>query len=747
MTKSHKKLLVLLGAVICTLCLIFGITACNSGGEHKHKFGGFWLFDDAEGHYRLATCHPEVKSELEPHVDETGDFKCDLCGYVMHVHVDEDGDNFCDECRNEIHKHTFEEGWAFNEYKHWHEASCEHFIERSDYVDHSFTQGVCECGIKESEIKVYDLYKNSPEYAQTSLYFPHWLKWLADNDIVEVEFTESGDGVYHYSDGRSEVRFLGARTVKVKAVSDVEPLADVWIMVAMSNDNKYYEANGTIALGLAKTDSNGIAEITFRPVGGYSSAKIEYRIRVAEAKDIAIYLNIDEEDARPIPNRYVVSGGNEGFEYMPCEVSENGSSDDIAVTIEFTYSKGWTAYYKHYLPYRRYYTDMLNAEGLVEEGFEYELTTSGDNLFDYFYFSPQQYDFSKGSSGAENRKIEANAKLVSSGVYRISFTVEGDANAVLYFWDEMGIQLDGAGYMTNPDGTPASVYVTAISGTGSTDKYTGGNFIDLEITIDNGLRLYQFGIKSEASAKVNFTVQRTGDYDPNKPDYYLEKVEDGKYSVSATLVSYITTNFGLPKDVPAGVYTLTVTPKSEITQYAGMVYAYKEDGKQISLWEGTGASGYSAKRIIKGVITVNEGDKVVGIGSACNRSIIGTVTLERYEFPAFNADGEYAYLPATPESWETSYSNPLSATPGEYTLEIIVYTNVSDDKKLQMKITIGDTVYTIDLPEVYNSPGSALYTLTYKTSVTLGEHDATISLICGISYSLTARVKMTPVTE
>ncbi|MCH5146875.1 MAG: hypothetical protein J1F61_02570 [Clostridiales bacterium] len=741
MTKFHTKLLVFLSVLICSLCLILGITACNnSGGEHKHTFGGFWLFDGADGHYRFATCHPEVKSELEPHVDETGDFKCDLCGYVMHVHVDEDGDFKCDECQTVIHKHTYKEEWSFNEISHWHEADCEHFIERSDYDDHNFVEGVCECGVKESEVKVYDLYKNSPEY---QLYFTQWLDWLAEHEITSVEITESGDGVYHYKDGHSEVRFLGARTVKVKATSEGEPLANVWIMVSMANDNSYYEHNGTIALGIAKTDESGIAEITFTPVGGYSSSKIQYRIRIAERKDIAVFEGVIEENASlPFPNRYQVAGGNDGFEYVPYEVSENGSSDDIAAAIEFTYSAGWNTYNKHYLPYRRYYTDMLNAEGLVEEGFTYELTTSGDNLFDYFYFSPQQYDFKQGSNSEENRTIEANAKLASSGVYRISFTIEGNATAVLYFWDEMGIQLDGAGYMTNPDGTPASAYVTAISGTGSTDKYTGGNFIDLEITIDNGLRLYQFGIKSDVECKVTFTVERTGDYDPNKPDFNLEKVEEGKYSVSdANLVSYVTTNFGLPKDVPAGVYTLTVTPISKINQYAGMVYAYTEEGKQVSLWEGTGASGYSAKRLIKGIISINEGDKVLGISSACNTEITGTVTLERYDFPTFNANGEYAYLPATPETWETSYTNTLSATPGEYTLEIIVYTNISGDCTLPMKVKIGDNVYTIDKPSVY--AGGGIYDLTYKTSVTVGENDTTISLLCGMNYSLTARVKLT----
>ena len=350
MTKLRTKLLVLLSVLICSLCLCFGITACSSTGNtggHTHKFGGFWLYDGDDGHYRLATCHPEVKSELEPHVDENNDFNCDVCGFVMHVHVDEDGDLKCDECQTVIHKHTYEDGWTFNENKHWHKANCDHFIERSGYADHDFTAGnVCECGVKESEVKVYALYQNSPEY---NLYFTQWLAWLKAEGIT-VEYTASGDGIYHYEDGTSEVRFLGERTVKVKAQADGEPLSDVWFMVTLFTNNEYYQNNGTMALGIAKTDASGIAEIAFNPVGGYSSGMVQYRIRVALAADVALALKIDEEKAMPIPNRYVTSNNRL---YYPYEVNENSNSEDIAATVSFTFSKGWNAYKTIELPYKR----------------------------------------------------------------------------------------------------------------------------------------------------------------------------------------------------------------------------------------------------------------------------------------------------------------------------------------------------------------------------------------------------------
>ena len=701
----------------CDVCLTTNI--------HKHSFSAEWSYD-GEGHWKAATCkHSELKSEYAEHVDEDGngygDGVCDICGY------------------SELyHEHKFEEEWTINESVHWHVAICIHFLEKGSYAAHSFNgKGVCECGVEKNYVEVYGLYKKTG-----NLTFVEWLRWLEDKGVVRVEKTESGDGIYYYKDGTNEFAFLGDRTVKVKAVdTEGNPLAHVWLMVAefrLSN-GEYVAVNGKIALGLAETNDNGEAIITFSPVDGYSTSNINYRLRVAEAKDIASYLGIDEGDVKPIPNRYSLA---EGFEYSVVDVSENASNEDV-VALTFRYSAGWNAYDKFYLPYRRYYTDMLHAEGLVEEGFEYEHITSGNNLFDYFYFSPQKYDFSQGSNPEENRIIENNAKIAASGIYRISFTVEGNATAVLYFWDEGGVHLDGAGYMVNADGTPANSYITAISGEGNTDKYTGGNFIEFEIATEVGLRLFQFGIKSDVECKVIFTVERTGDYDPNKPDYGLQMEAEGKYSVSdATLISYEVTRFALP-EVPAGVYTLTVTPIYEMNKYAGMLYAYTDEDNRVSLWEGTGANGTSAKRQPKGIISINEGDSILCIISSNSKSFSCTVTLEKYEVPVFNADGEYAYLPATPESLVTSYEIPLSATPGEYTLEIIVYTNISEDGKLPMKVKIGEKAYTIDLPSIYGS--NNIYDLTYKTSVTVGNQDTTISLICGMSYSLTARVKLTAV--
>lgn len=45
------------------------------------------------------------------------------------------------------HVHTFEEAWSYNEHRHWHAATCEHFGQTSGGANHTFSNGVCTvCG-------------------------------------------------------------------------------------------------------------------------------------------------------------------------------------------------------------------------------------------------------------------------------------------------------------------------------------------------------------------------------------------------------------------------------------------------------------------------------------------------------------------------------------------------------------------------------------------------------------------------
>ena len=727
MTKFHKKLLVFLSVLVCTLCLCFGLVACNpSSGDntneddgHTHTFAGAWLYDGAEGHYQLATCHPTVKSALEAHVDESEDGKCDVCDYPMTSEDDE-------------HTHTYKEEWTFNEKKHWHDASCEHFIERSEYNDHDFVEGVCECGVKESEVKVYDLYRNSPEY---DLEFVDWLDWLKDNGIISVEFTASGDGIYHYED-HSEVRFLGERTVKVKAVVDGEPLADVWFMVAMYQpaETGYFESNGTIALGIAKTDATGVAEITFRPVGGYSSADIEYRIRIAEARDIAKVEKLEEESAKPIPNRYEVKGGNEGFEYKPYEVSENANSDDIAATIEFVYSKGWNAYNTIYLPYRRYWADQLNGTDIQEEGTTYNFTSSGDNLFDYFIFSPQQYDYKQGGTEEKNLQIVENAKIASSGVYTITFTVDRNANAELYYWNEEGVNL-GAFHYTNPDGTPSNMYLTEKSGE--------NNFVTVTISTAEGLRYYQLGIKTDIECNVTMTVERTGDIGFDGTFEWDTQTNKSEITVDIRQDDIMTFDLNA---VPEGLYVLTIPkyddgPVSGNTD-VGRYYVWTDDDEQ-KMYVWVPKEFKDVYGVPKGIIKITESTNFIYLQNTNVEKKNCKITLEKYELPTVT--NEFAAVPVTPSSYENSYTLPLSVSAGTYNLSVWIAHESNGGADKPLSVYIGDNQNQLTEPDVYKGILNTFY--TYSETVEIGEGDSTISIRCSTEYAFFAGVEIKQIEE
>ena len=744
MKKLHKKLLVFLSVLVCSLCLVFGLAACNNTNgdntnkpdddEHTHTFGGVWLYDGADGHYRLATCHPDVKSDLEPHVDGNENGKCDVCDYPMAAEEDE-------------HKHDFEEKWTFNEKKHWHNAICEeHFTDRDGYADHSFKEGVCECGVKESEVKVYDLYRNSPEY---DLEFVDWLEWLVDNQVVEVEYTESGDGVYHYEDGHEELRFLGERTVKVMAQSDGEPLANVWFMVAMysSELQGYYENKGTIALGIAKTDATGVAEISFHPVGGYSSATIKYRLRLAERKDIAVFEGVTEENASlPFPNRYEVKGGAKGFEFEPYEVSENANSDDIAATIEFNYSIGWNTYNKIYLPYRRYYGDLINGENLKEEGTTYQFKSSGEDLFDYFYFSPAKYSLKGSSSTEENDKIVENAKIASSGVYKISFTVDRNANADLFFWDEQGVVFDAFHY-TNLDGTPSDMYITARSGgTAGSGKYTGGDFVEVKIRPSIGLRLFQFGIKTDIECNVTVTVERTDNYGVGTVATFVwdEDSQKSEVKVEFPVDEIVQTEI---EGFSAGAYKLSIERRGSTTfDDATRYYAWTDtDQRKVCIYSPSYGSVDDVHIDVdfKCVITITEDTKYIYLQDI-NGSKNRTVTLEKYTTDTPVTLNQPVHIPVAPQTSDVSFTLPLSVPAGTYEMVVRFYNIVNLHSTNILPVYIGGTKHELDNPQ---HDDSRRRTSTYTATIDIGENDNTISIRCLTEYYFTAAVHIKEIKE
>ena len=175
MKKQFRTFFVLLFAVLCTVCLAFGLTACQT---HEHSYADTWTSDDTY-HWHAPTCDDtdEVKDKAE-HVDNNEDEKCDVCAvHVEHKHryaeewtsdetghwhvaicshtsekteieehVDADENGECDVCKYELgHEHTFsEEEWESDETGHWHPATCAHTQAKGDFAVHGFDDvGTC----------------------------------------------------------------------------------------------------------------------------------------------------------------------------------------------------------------------------------------------------------------------------------------------------------------------------------------------------------------------------------------------------------------------------------------------------------------------------------------------------------------------------------------------------------------------------------------------------------------------------
>lgn len=804
MKKHICKVLVPLFSIICMICLIICLSACNDGKAHKHSYGNweitaptndvtgnaiktcktckegtdghqvkvtlpvlsdtnytktedtatcagngeiiytividnetivftietlakehsfdesFWLGDGLT-HWYGTTCGHDVKGSEGPCVDENEDSKCDICGYPVHQHtyvwngddnehwlepncghttaikdkgphIDSNNNDLCDICNRLVkHTHKYSDEWTFNESKHWHAPTCIDTKDGKDEAEHSFEDGVCECGVKEIEADAYKILKEKTDMQES---FTSWLDSIKANGVINITVTESGDVIYAYSDGTTEAAYVAERTVKVKAVSSGEGVANVWVMLTLYKDGAYQEIKGRLALGIAETDENGIAEITFTPVSGYSSNSVDYRVRLAEKKDIAAYLGKSEENTpKPIPNRYTAIGNSDT--YISVEVSENAVLDDIAGQFSFNFSKGWNAYEQFTLPYARYYEKPYEGIDLRETGKTYEFTASGENLFDYFYFTPSnRYSFASADGSFTPDQLAViveNFQKAASGIYKIHFTVVGNANVTLYYWNEGGVNM-GAYHVTNADGTPSDEYITSISGgTADEGKYTGGNFVNVKVTPANGLREYQFGIKSDAAVKIIFTVERVGDY----------VIEDnptitvGDNNKITLLGNGEITALEL-QDVPGGYYYLTINTPDEIEKRSGLFSAYVDPSCVSSVWDGISQ--------FKGIIDIPTGTPSLYI---CNyysaegeEFITVSVNISVYEQPVVKL-GEEISVPISGMGRGSGIEIPLdeSVTSGKYYFELTLSGGQAlSGASWYVRVLVGDNDYSFSLP-------------------------------------------------
>lgn len=736
-----------------------------SSSAKGHSFNeDFWL-GDGSTHWHGSTCGHNVKRDEAPCVDENGDSNCDVCGYSIHKHsyvwngnddehwkepncgdtteikekephIDADNDDMCDTCGKILtHTHKYSEDWTFDENTHWHAPMCTDTSEGVDEDLHTFKDGVCKCGVKEAEINAYRILKEKTDLQDS---FAEWLAVLKSAGVVAVRITESGDVVYDYSDGTVEGVYIAERTVRAEAItSDGNAVEGVWFMVSAFKNGEYQVIDGSIALGIGQTDKQGVVEITFLPVAGYSNSGTVYRVRLAEKKDVASKLGVPEDEiGRTIPNRYVLNEKSAGKIYT-IEVCEDPTAEGIIGQFTFDFSKGWNAYEQFILPYARYYKDPLNAKGIAEENTTFEFITSGDNLFDYFYFIPaNNYSFESANGKTPPEQlaiIEKNFAIAASGHYKLYFEIiDGDATATLYFWNEKGVNL-GSYHNTNPDGTPSSEYITSLSGgTAGSGHYSGGNFVNVVIEPANGLRYYQLGLKSSGICKVKITVERTGDYIENLADYMLTWNDGEQISLSGVkLTAYATTSFALI-NVPAGLYALTFDNGFSAKDVEALtVYTDSDSKKKITVWEGdvpsvafmeTGAQ-------YKCIIRITEQTSILYVVNAA-RIVSCTAVLEKYTLPTLSVD-ETGFLPvSSAQSIQMQLNDSLS---GEYKITIGVcgINNISSS----LNVYVGNKKYTL----TYAS-GGYINRYVYTGIINIEDGDKTISISSGTAYSYTASV-------
>ena len=135
---------------VCSVCK-YKETAEIAQLAHTHKFSTDWTYDGTY-HWKAAICgHTGEVSEKAAHVfeweitknpteTEEGEKKgtCTVCEYKTTEVIEK-----------LAHTHKFATDWTSNATHHWYAATCEHTTEVSAKAEHTYTNGICECGMRE----------------------------------------------------------------------------------------------------------------------------------------------------------------------------------------------------------------------------------------------------------------------------------------------------------------------------------------------------------------------------------------------------------------------------------------------------------------------------------------------------------------------------------------------------------------------------------------------------------------------
>ena len=124
---------------------------------HDHTFATDWTSDETH-HWYAATCEHTTEvsgkaahsfgdwtttKEATEEVEGTREKSCTVCGYKATEAIEK-----------LAHTHKFATDWTKDETHHWHAATCEHTTEVSDKTEHTYTNGVCICGLPEGFVLI-----------------------------------------------------------------------------------------------------------------------------------------------------------------------------------------------------------------------------------------------------------------------------------------------------------------------------------------------------------------------------------------------------------------------------------------------------------------------------------------------------------------------------------------------------------------------------------------------------------------
>lgn len=735
--------------------------------ELRHTYSELWLADGENGHYHPATCHDGVKSAVEPH-DYDANFKCRVCDY-QHNHTpdltewknDENGhwhattcghdvkldyaehtdvnpkNEVCDVCNHVVpHVHEMSEEWTIDENKHWHISTCHPNdpTVKSDEAAHTFTEGVCACGVKEIEPQVYEIYKqregdNASEFAE-------WLSALKDEGVVGMRIAENDDVIYSYDGGDEQIIYVSQRTIKVKAEDqNKQPVAGVYVKVicAINGVTQKFNDGVTDALAIGFTGADGVAEIEFTPIGGFSSATVLYRVKIPEAKDIATVLGIDEESAYPVPNRYLYTDSENIFDV---EIEEDSDLSDYVGTVNVTFSGSWRAYHTLYLPYHRYYRDPINGTLLSESADKtFTFTTWGNDYRDYFIFEPYYIpsEFAINKHPGKGDTIMDNAKEAASGVYKISFAVKDgqSANITLYSYNA-----------PDSDAFSEKFETSSISGGTLGELYTGGDFVYVTVEKDYATQLFAFGLKSDTPVEVTLTVEWLSSIE-DRVDFEIDwsNATENKVTETWTLKAKNYTKIGLNNFEP-GIYKVSFAKSNKASESesfgAFRVYADNQEADIFTLWQAEMANYSTPGERYIGLVRLDEDTKRLYLWNGVS-SKTKEITLEKYEnLPAF---GDKTYVPVTCESAQ-KYESPIdSSLSGKYTIKLTVCGAESGGKNIPINVFIGGRTYELS---VSNTTTKTYF--YYSGEIEIKDGDETISLVVttnNIDYSYFAYAQLT----